>query len=164
MKRPLKPDEVQLWSLVLDTVEPAPGRVRPKPPEPPPAPVSTAAKPDAPAAAAPASVSHRRRLPAGIHGIEPNRARRISLGREVIARRLDLHGYGQDAARSTLERFITEDLPLLNGKLATNLRGLLDDLGVQHLEHGIPGQSYTLPQALGAISWLVGRRVPLASS
>ncbi len=59
------------------------------------------------------------------------------------------------------ERFITAALPYLHGKLPSNLRGLLDVLGVQHLNNGIPGNSYTLPQADAALSWLVGHNIPL---
>lgn len=62
------------------------------------------------------------------------------------------------------ERFITQELPYLHGQLPANLRTLLDDLGVQHLDNGIPGGSYTIPQALDALSWLVGRHLPLATS
>jgi protein SCO1/2 len=58
------------------------------------------------------------------------------------------------------ERFITTELPMLHGKLPVNLRDLLDPEGYDHLEHGIPGQSYTIPQALSAISWLVHRHLP----
>ena len=47
--------------------------------------------------------------------------------------------------------------------LPANLRGLLDDQGLDHLDHGIPGQSYTIAQALGALSWLVGRNIPPAT-
>lgn len=61
------------------------------------------------------------------------------------------------------ERFITQALPLLNGQLPANLRSLLDGLGVQHLDHGEPG-GYTIPEALGALSWLVGRHISLATS
>jgi protein SCO1 len=61
------------------------------------------------------------------------------------------------------ERFITSALPYLHGQLPSNLRGLLDDLGIQHLNNGIPGNSYTVPQALSALSWLVGRNIPLVS-
>jgi protein SCO1/2 len=61
------------------------------------------------------------------------------------------------------ERFLTQDLPYLHGQLPADLRGLLDSLGINHLENGIPGQSYTIPQALAALSWLVGRHIPLAT-
>ncbi len=61
------------------------------------------------------------------------------------------------------ERFITQDLPLLHGQLPANLRGLLNDEGLQHLDNGIPGLSYTVPQALAAVPWLVGRNIRLDS-
>jgi protein SCO1/2 len=61
--------------------------------------------------------------------------------------------------RSGVERFITQDLPQLNGQLSLQLRSLLDDQGVDHLEHGIPGQSWTIPQGLQALSWLVGKNI-----
>jgi protein SCO1/2 len=61
------------------------------------------------------------------------------------------------------ERFITQQLPYLHGQLPANLRSLLDDLGVQHLKQGIPGASYSLPQAAAALSWLLGRHIPLAT-
>ncbi len=60
------------------------------------------------------------------------------------------------------ERFITLDIPDLHGKLAAGLRSLLDSQGLQYLDHGSPGNDYTIPQALGALSWLVGRSIPLA--
>ncbi len=59
------------------------------------------------------------------------------------------------------ERFITLDIPDLHGKLAAQLRSLLDSQGIQYLDHGAPGQDYSIPQALSALSWLVGRRIPL---
>jgi protein SCO1/2 len=64
--------------------------------------------------------------------------------------------------RSGNERFITQDMPDLHGQLPARLRSLLDAKGLGYLRHGVPGQSYTVQQALGALSWLVGRRVPLA--
>ena len=59
------------------------------------------------------------------------------------------------------ERFITLDIPDLHGKLAAGLRSLLDSQGLQYLDHGSPGNDYTIPQALEALSWLMGRPVPL---
>jgi len=41
-----------------------------------------------------------------LHGIEPNRERRITIGRETIGARLDLHGMSQDRARAALQGFI----------------------------------------------------------
>jgi cytochrome oxidase Cu insertion factor (SCO1/SenC/PrrC family) len=60
------------------------------------------------------------------------------------------------------ERFITLDIPDLHGELATALRSLLDSQGLQYLDHGSPGNDYTMAQALEALSWLMGRSVPLA--
>jgi cytochrome oxidase Cu insertion factor (SCO1/SenC/PrrC family) len=60
------------------------------------------------------------------------------------------------------ERFITLDIPELHGKLAAALRSLLDSQGLQYLDHGSPGNDYTIPQALEALSWLMGRSIPLA--
>jgi len=59
------------------------------------------------------------------------------------------------------ERFITLDIPDLHGELAAGLRSLLDSQGLQYLDHGSPGNEYTIPQALGALSWLVGRSIRL---
>ena len=47
-----------------------------------------------------------RKVEAAPQGIEPNRERRIAIGRESIGARLDLHGLGQDRARATLEGFL----------------------------------------------------------
>lgn len=108
MRRPLRPEEVKLWAMVVDTVEPRPGRLRPKEPE-------EAAKPAAPSAPArapkpvpapPARQAPRIQYPPILGGIEPNRSRRIALGREAFGGRLDLHGYTQDQARATLQHFI----------------------------------------------------------
>jgi protein SCO1 len=58
------------------------------------------------------------------------------------------------------ERFVTQDIPELHGQLPANLRTLLDGQGISDLNDGT---GYTIPQALDALSWLVGRRIPLAS-
>jgi cytochrome oxidase Cu insertion factor (SCO1/SenC/PrrC family) len=57
------------------------------------------------------------------------------------------------------EQFITLDIPFLDGRLAASLRHLLDSQGLQYLDHGAPGQDYTPQQALGALSWLMGRKI-----
>jgi protein SCO1/2 len=62
------------------------------------------------------------------------------------------------------ERFISTALPYLHGQLTPKLRTLLDPLGVDHLNHGLPGNSYTIPQALDTLSWLIGRHIPLATN
>ena len=105
MRRKLGPDEVKLWRAVASTVNPAPGRKLP--PEPPAA-VTPAKPPLRPAPPPPpAKPPTLRRPSAALHAIEPNRRRRIAIGREEIGASLDLHGLGQDAARAALERFVT---------------------------------------------------------
>ena len=107
MKRPLKPEERQIWGMVAATVHPLPGRRVAK------------AQTDAAPAAAPAHLPPPI-LPAGVakppsmpkprkhlEGIEPNRRHRIAKAREEIGARLDLHGLDQDRARGVLERFLT---------------------------------------------------------
>lgn len=109
MKRPLKPDELRLWSLVAATVHPLPGRATPAPPKPdgegvdkgvkaglPPPPSKSLAIAKPPAHA-------RRETP---HPIEPRRKQRLARERDPIAARIDLHGMNQDQARAVLERFL----------------------------------------------------------
>ncbi len=103
MKRRLGPEDLRLWRVVASTVRPFAGRTLP--PEPARAPAG--ADPPRPAAApAPRAATPPRKPSAALHGIEPNRARRILLGREPIGARLDLHGLDQDQARAVLEAFI----------------------------------------------------------
>lgn len=117
MKRPLKADEIRLWTLVASTVRPAPGRTLPKPPDlpPPEAPAATPPKrvklkgaqpaavaaPPRPAPPAPAP-----KTPAPPGAIEPLRKRRIARERDPIGARLDLHGLDQDRARVALHAFL----------------------------------------------------------
>jgi len=107
MKRSLKPEESRLWRVVASTVRPFDGRVLPPEPEPPPRPLVHAKPTAAPEAHRPPAPPPRKAAGA-LHAIEPNRARRIVIGREPIGARLDLHGLDQDRARSALERFILE--------------------------------------------------------
>ncbi len=106
MRRPLKPDEVRLWRAVATTVQPFEGRVLPPEPPPPPRPLVHPKPSPAPEIHRPAPPQHR--VPAAQHPIEPNRARRIVIGREPIGARLDLHGLDQDRARAALEAFIIQ--------------------------------------------------------
>ena len=108
MKRPLRPEELRLWRLVASTARPFPGKVLPppqaaKPGAPATVKAKAAASPSAPPARAPRSAPKSSAPPLDI---EPNRARRIVLGREEIAARLDLHGMDQDQARSALQAFV----------------------------------------------------------
>ena len=100
MKRPLKPEELRIWSAVAATVHPLPGKATPKKPMP-----QTL---DAPARIDPKSI--KRRTPQssreGVDDIEPNRKTRIARERDPIGARIDLHGMTQDRARAALEGFL----------------------------------------------------------
>jgi len=103
MKRPLRPEELRVWSLVAGTVLPLPGRDAPVPPS-----ATQLAAAEAPAHVAP-SPSPRSAPPRPrnrLDGIEPNRRHLIVREREPIAARLDLHGLDQDRARAALEGFL----------------------------------------------------------
>ena len=108
MKRPLRPEELKVWSLVAGTVHPLPGRAAPSPPPPPQEAKTPAGTPEAPARIAVAPPPPRREPPRrhGLDGIEPNRHHRIVREREAIGARLDLHGYDQDRARAVLDAFL----------------------------------------------------------
>ena len=128
MKRPLRPDELILWSRVAATVHPAAGRHPPRtlalaapqaprvdapvgktPPPPPAKRVKPAAKPaSAPAPSPTAKTAPARRAigPEAPADIEPGRKRRITRERDPIGPRLDLHGLTQDAARAALLGFL----------------------------------------------------------
>jgi protein SCO1/2 len=56
------------------------------------------------------------------------------------------------------ERFITVDAPNLHGRLSPALTALLNDEGVRNLKHP-PKTTWTIPQALAALGWLVGRPI-----
>ncbi|MBI1197328.1 MAG: DNA mismatch repair protein MutS [Phenylobacterium sp.] len=113
MKRPLKPEEARLWSLVTGTVHPLPGRKAPSSDVPSPSwggptrEASGVGKPPAPpptrAGLRPAHPPHKGE---GKDRIEPNRRHRIVKEREEIGARLDLHGLTQDRARAVLEAFL----------------------------------------------------------
>jgi DNA-nicking Smr family endonuclease len=109
VKRPLKPDELRLWSLVASTVHPLPGRRAPQPVASDSPPARAADPIPAPSAKGPSPVqpkppaAPRRETP---HPIEPRRKHRLSRERDPIAARIDLHGMTQDQARAALERFL----------------------------------------------------------
>ena len=134
MKRPVKPEELRLWSMVAATVHPLPGRatpeVEPAPPPPEPllpktpkarsvGPIYTARSPN-PLGASGGAASRPQSLPLpaspavpphkgeGEKAIEPRRKHRIARERDPIGAHIDLHGLGQDQARATLERFVLE--------------------------------------------------------
>jgi DNA-nicking Smr family endonuclease len=145
MKRPLKPEEQKIWSMVAATVHPLPGRKAPKKPMP-----QTL---DAPARIEPKRAEVARgRLRDALEGIEPNRRHRIAREREEIGARIDLHGMTQDRARAALEGFLArawEDgwraVLVITGK-GVQGDGVLKKrvpgwLGAAHLAHIVAGIS-----------------------
>jgi DNA-nicking Smr family endonuclease len=107
VKRPLKPDELKIWGVVVGTVHPLPGRATPVAPA-----TAEVAAADSPAHVLPKAALAKAQAPKplrpreSLDGIEPNRRHRIAREREEIAARLDLHGYDQDRARLVLENFL----------------------------------------------------------
>jgi DNA-nicking Smr family endonuclease len=121
VKRPLRPEELQLWAKVAATVRPSAGR---KPPKPPPDPavasepvIATTAvksppkfpgKPTKPGPPSPPTGQIARpppKAPAPPGPIEPRRKRRIVREQE-LGPTLDLHGLDQDRARAALSAFL----------------------------------------------------------
>jgi DNA-nicking Smr family endonuclease len=100
MKRPLKPEDLRIWSLVAATVHPLPGKATPKKPAP--QTLDAPARIDPKDLKAVTPVSTRE----GLDDIEPNRKHRIAREREEIGARIDLHGMTQDRARAALEAFL----------------------------------------------------------
>ncbi len=105
MKRPLRPEELRLWSVVAATVHPLAGRARPALPE---AQSQTTLQAIPPRAPIPATAPIRRAAGAlqGPETIEPRRRQRLARERDDLGPRLDLHGLDQDRARAALEAFL----------------------------------------------------------
>jgi DNA-nicking Smr family endonuclease len=145
MKRPLKPEEAKIWSMVAATVHPLHGRAGPKP--------ARAQTLDAAARIDPKDlkVAHRSRR-GEIEDIEPNRKYRITREREEIGGRIDLHGLTQERARAALEAFLARAwnegwraVLVITGK-GVQGDGVLkkrapDWLGAAHLSHMVAGIS-----------------------
>lgn len=109
VKRPLRPDEHRLWSMIAATVHPLPGRKPSAPVKKGPDAKATGAVVDPPARLAPAEVqaAARRAHPwLGPEDIEPRRRHRIAKERDPIGARIDLHGMTQDRARPALDAFL----------------------------------------------------------
>jgi DNA-nicking Smr family endonuclease len=108
MRRRLGTDELRLWRTVASTVKPRPGQRLPAEPALAKTGIVKTAAANTPATAAPAPPKPppTRRPSEALHGIEPNRRRRIALGREPIGAVLDLHGFGQYQAHAAVERFV----------------------------------------------------------
>lgn len=106
MKRPLKPDEVQVWGMVAATVHPLPGREASRA-EREVAPVKTPAHLPPPKSVRTVAQPALRAKPREIlDTIEPRRQHRIAKARDPIGGRLDLHGLDQERARAALEGFL----------------------------------------------------------
>jgi DNA-nicking Smr family endonuclease len=93
-------DDLEAWAVVAATVRPLTGRTAPK--------VVRVSTRQNPAAATPTAKSTVQTPSQPPPTIEPGRWRRLSLGREAIGGRLDLHGLDQDGARRALTRFILD--------------------------------------------------------
>ena len=109
MKRPLRPEELNLWARVAATIHPAPGRhalPAPAPTAERPQTASAAQKPKPAAPAKPESAARRTRPHSAPEAIEPGRMRRLTRERDPIGPRLDLHGLDQDQARAMLISFL----------------------------------------------------------
>jgi DNA-nicking Smr family endonuclease len=145
MKRPLKPEELRVWSMVAATVHPLTARSAAKPARP-----QTL---DAPARIEPKRPDAGRKvLRDAVDGIEPNRRHRIAREREEIGGRIDLHGMTQDRARAVLEAFLYRAwnegyraVLVITGK-GVQGDGVLrkrapDWLGAPHLAHIVAGIS-----------------------
>lgn len=107
-RRPLHPDEAELWRAVTAGFSPTPLRLPPKALAPKvlapkvSAPEAPAAKPAI--ASPPSQIRPKAFSPP--EPIEPRRKGRISRERDPIDARLDLHGLDQDRARSVLHGFL----------------------------------------------------------
>ncbi len=146
MKRPLKPEEQKIWSMVAATVHPLAERKAKKTPK--------AQTLDAPARIDPSEMAAL--LPKmdrqGVDPIEPVRKRRIARERDPIGGRIDLHGLTQARARATLEAFLERAwdegwraVLVITGK-GVQGDGILrrrapEWLGASHLSHIVAGIS-----------------------
>ena len=112
MKRQARPEELQLWARVAETVKPLPGRVVPARPESAAPEVGSTAPVEAKTAKKvkgppPRARSLQPPSPPPPERLEPGRARRVVRERDPIAARIDLHGLTLDRARPALESFVT---------------------------------------------------------
>ena len=165
MKRRLHPDELRLWRTVASTVRALDGRSLPEPEATTPVAGKMTRSPAPPAASATPRPAPPRKAVAAPHIIEPNRERRIMLGREAIGARLDLHGMDQDQARAQLSAFLVRAqaeghraVLVITGRGRAGggilrrrvpdwlgeapLRGLVAGISIAHRRHGGEGAFY----------------------
>ena len=112
MKRPVRPEELRLWSMVASTVHPMPGRHHPEQSaetagSPPLVDAISSPKPGAGhTRIGPPPIQPSLAPPPSSKTIEPGRRHRIAKERDPIGAHIDLHGMDQDRARTVLEAFI----------------------------------------------------------
>lgn len=108
-KRPPTAEELRLWRLVTETVEPfGDRRVTPEAPERQPDPPSKS-KPQPPTPAAAAQPKPTRpKPPPSLSPMDRRTRSRVSRGNIAIDRRVDLHGLTQAAAEHRLTRFLED--------------------------------------------------------
>jgi DNA-nicking Smr family endonuclease len=145
MKRPLKPEDHRIWSMVTATVHPLTDRNSHKPARSQNLDPAARIEPKRPTIAqTPARET--------VDDIEPNRRHRIAKEREEIGGRIDLHGLTQDRARVALERFLLgawnegyRAILVITGKGVQGdgvlRRRVPDWLGAPHLAHIVAGIS-----------------------
>lgn len=108
---PPRRDDSRIWAIVAATVRPLPGRKAPVilPRVAASMPKASSERPQTVQVVESAPQARGRAPRSGpgpLEPIEPNRRRRLDLGRESLAARLDLHGLSQEAARDHLIAFI----------------------------------------------------------
>lgn len=171
MKRPLRPDEVRVWTLVARSVRAAPGAVLPVAETPEPAKRPGKAKPVSKPVAVQADAAPVKpmAIPPRRSGapdpIEPGRKRRIIRERDPIDARIDLHGLNQFAAEDRLKAFLMTAQALGNRAVLVitgkgtqgdgvirrrarewladpSLAGVVAGVSVAHARHGGEGALY----------------------
>jgi DNA-nicking Smr family endonuclease len=106
-KRPPTAEELRLWRLVAETVEPFGDRVTLEDPEAQPEPPPTSKLRPTPAAAVQPKPA-RPKPPPSLSPMDRRTRSRVSRGAVAIDRRVDLHGLTQAAAERRLTRFLED--------------------------------------------------------
>jgi DNA-nicking Smr family endonuclease len=106
-KRPPTAEELRLWRLVTETVEPFGDRVAPEEPETQPQPPSKPKSRPTPAAVVQPRPA-RPKPPPSLSPMDRRTRSRVSRGAVAIDRRVDLHGLTQAAAERRLTRFLED--------------------------------------------------------
>ncbi len=100
-------DDARLWAVVAATVRPFPGRTAPALDPQPKAKLASITPSRRVGIATPKVQTPTKAItPGPLQPIEPNRRRRLDLGREPMAASLDLHGLSREAAHVRLIGFV----------------------------------------------------------